>query len=133
MSQYQLFDTIKLKEDVPLETGSIASAGTSGAIVEIFKDGKAYLVELFGNWVTATTNGDFVASSADHPDAFMETIGLEIVEPHQIYLVTPAYETMGARAQLLALMEELPEETLKEVANFAEFLKQKQTLLKKVS
>ena len=35
----------------------------------------------------------------------------------------PARETIGVRAELLALMEELPEETLEEVLNFAEFLK----------
>lgn len=46
---------------------------------------------------------------------------------NQIHLVTPARETVGVRAQWLALMKELSEDTLDEVRNFAEFLKQKRT------
>ena len=127
MSQFQLFDSVKLKESIPLENGGSAPIGTAGAIVEVFKDGEAYLVELFGRWVTAAADSDFINSSPDEPDAFMETIGIETIAPHQISLVTPASETVGVRAQLLALIEELPEDTLEEVRNFAEFLKQKRT------
>ena len=57
----------------------------------------------------------------------METIGVETLSPGQIRLVTPAREAVGVRALLLALVDELPETTLEEVRNFAEFLKQKCT------
>jgi hypothetical protein len=133
MSQFQLFDSVKLKEAIRLEDGGTAPAGTTGAIVEVFQDGEAYLVELFGRWVTSEVNSDFIESNPDEPESFMETIGIETVAPHQIHLVTPARETVGVRAQLLALMEELPEDTLEEVINFAEFLKQKQTQTTKIS
>lgn len=133
MSKFQLFDSVKLKEDIALEDGNTASTGTVGAIVEVFNDGEAYMVELFGRWVTADPGDDFVDSSADDPESFMESIGVETVRPDQIYLVIPAHETVGVRAELLALMEELPEEVLEEVRNFAEFLKYKKTQAAKAS
>jgi hypothetical protein len=40
-------------------------------------------------------------------------------------LLRPASETVGIRAQLLALIEELSDPLLQEIADFAEFLKQK--------
>lgn len=127
MSQFQLFDSVKLREEIPLEDGETAPEGCPGAIVEVFNDGEAYMVELFGRWVDLSENDEFVDSTADALDSFMETIGVETVTPHQIRLVIPASETVGVRAQLLALMDELPENTLEEVKNFAEFLKMKQT------
>ncbi|MGB3292348.1 MAG: hypothetical protein WBB01_05040 [Phormidesmis sp.] len=127
MSRFQLFDSVKLKEEIPLEEGGIAPEGCIGSIVEVFNDGEAYMVELFGEWVTDTEEGDFAPSSREAPDSFMETIGVETVTPQQIRLVTPAREAVGVRAQLLALVDELPENTLEEVKNFAEFLKQKRT------
>lgn len=126
MSQFQLFDSVKLKESIPLSEGGSAPEGTPGVIVEVFKNGEAYMVELFGGWVKADVGGDFVPSERDSPDSFMETLGVETVYPEQIRLVKPARETVGVRAQLLALMDELPETTLEEVKNFAEFLQQKQ-------
>ena len=126
MSQFQLFDSIKLKEAIPLSEGGSASEGTPGTIVEVFKHGEAYMVELFGEWVRADIGGDFVPSDRDAPDAFMETIGVETVYPQQLRLVKPARETVGVRAQLLALMDELPDDALEEVKNYAEFLQQKQ-------
>lgn len=125
MSQFQLFDSVKLREEIPLETGGTAPEGCVGSIVEVFKDGEAYMVELFGGWVTDTEEGNFAASTREAPDSFMETLGVETVAPQQIRLVTPAREAVGVRAQLLALVDELPENTLEEVKNFAEFLKQK--------
>jgi hypothetical protein len=125
MSQFQLFDSVKLKESLPLDAGEIAPQGSPGAIVEVFNDGEAYLVELFGGWVKAEVGQDFVPADRDEPQAFMSTIGVETVYPHQIHLVKPARETVGIRAQLLALMDELPEATLEEVRDFAEFLKSK--------
>ena len=126
MSQFQLFDSVKLKEPIPLDEGVTAPEGTAGAIVEVLKDGEAYMVELFGNWVRADVDGDFIPAPSSAPDSFMETIGVETVYPHQIYLVKPACETVNIRTQLLALIDELSEDTLKEVKDFAEFLKQKQ-------
>lgn len=125
MSQFQLFDSVKLKEPIALDEGSFAPEGTPGAIVEVFNNGEAYLVELFAGWVKADVVGDFVPSDRTDPDSFMETIGVETVYPHQIRLVKPAHETVGVRAQILALMDELPESTLEEIKNFAEFLQQK--------
>ncbi|MEL7522689.1 MAG: hypothetical protein AAGJ80_13930, partial [Cyanobacteria bacterium J06553_1] len=109
MSQFQLFDSVKLKEEIPIDDGKIAAVGCPGAIVEIFNDGEAYMVELFGRWVTIADNGEFIQSTPDAAESFMETVGVETVSPHQLRLVTPASETVGVRAQLLALMDELPE------------------------
>lgn len=133
MSQFQLFDAVELREEIPVEDGGTAPEGCPGAIVEVLNDGEAYMVELFGRWVTLSDNGDFANSTADTSDSFMETIGVETVTPHQIRLVVPASETVGVRAQLLALMDELPESTLEEVKNFAEFLKTKQAKTFKAS
>ena len=126
MSQFQLFDSVKLKEAIALSEGDSAPEGAPGAIVEVFNNGEAYMVELFGGWVRADVEGDFIPSDRDNPNSFMETIGVETVYPQQIRLVKPARETVGVRAQLLALMDELPESSLEEVKNFAEFLQQKQ-------
>ncbi len=126
MSQFQLFDSVKLKEPIPLDEGGTAPEGTVGAIVEVFKDGEAYMVEFFGNWIRADVHGDFIPAASSAPDSFMETIGVETVYPHQIYLVKPGRETVGIRAQLLALIDQLSEDNLEEVKDFAEFLKQKQ-------
>jgi hypothetical protein len=48
MSKFQMFDSVTLNQDIQLHSGGTAPQGTDGAIVEIFKDGEAYLVELFG-------------------------------------------------------------------------------------
>ena len=44
---FQLFDAIKLTEEIPLADGGNAAVGTVGAIVDIFNNGEAYMVELF--------------------------------------------------------------------------------------
>jgi hypothetical protein len=126
MSQFQLFDSVKLKEAILLSEGGSAPEGTPGAIVEVFNNGEAYLVELFGKWVRADVEGNFIPSDQAASDSFMETLGVETVYPQQLRLVKPARETVGIRAQLFALINELPENTLEEVKNFAEFLQQKQ-------
>ena len=126
MSQFQLFDAVKLKAEILLEDGGTAPEGCMGSIVEVFNDGEAYMVELFGEWVIDMEDGDFAPSTRKAADSFMETIGIETLFPHQIRLVTSAREAVGVRAQLLALVDELPETTLEEVRNFAEFLKGKQ-------
>jgi len=60
MSQLQPFDSVKLKEAIPLNKDGSAPEGTLGAIMEVFKNGEAYLVELFGGWVKVDVGGDFV-------------------------------------------------------------------------
>ena len=82
MSKFQLFDAVKLIEEIPLTDGGIAPLGTDGAIVEVFNNGEAYLVELFGRWVKAEVGGDFVQSTQDESLSIMETIGVETVYPH---------------------------------------------------
>ena len=98
MSKFQLFDGVKLTEDIPLTDDGIAPIGTVGAIVEVLKDGEAYLVELFGDWVKYDEQGNFVSATQTEKGAFMETIGVEIVSPHQLMLTIPAKETMKVLA-----------------------------------
>jgi hypothetical protein len=128
MSQFQLFDTVKLKESISLSDGGSAPLGTSGAIVEIFKDGEAFMVELFGGWVREDKQGSFVPTARSEKGAFVETIGVETVRPDQLQLIKPARETMGARGHLATIVEDLPEELVAEVRDFAEFLAQKQQI-----
>ncbi|WP_416675772.1 DUF2281 domain-containing protein [Egbenema bharatensis] len=135
MSQFQLFDVVQLIEEIPLSGDftnaavqpDFAPVGTRGAIVEMFNDGEAYLVELFGGWTKAGIEADeLISAEPDDPQAFRETIGVETVYPHQLRLVKPAKETMGARGHLVSILEDLPEELIAEVRDFAEFLQQKQ-------
>lgn len=126
MSQFQIFDAVKLTSEIPLEDGGTAPEGCMGSIVEVFNDGEAYMVELFGGWVVDKADGDFAPSNREAIDSFMETIGVETLSPHQIRLVTPAREAVGVRAQILAMVDELPETMLEEVRNFVESLQGKQ-------
>ncbi len=124
--QFQLFDSVKLTEEIPLTDGGTAAVGTVGAIVEVFNDGKAYMVELFGGWVKYDEQENFVPASQSEKGSFMETIGVETVYSQQLQLVKPASETVGVRAQLLSVLDDLPEDLLAEVKIFADFLRQKQ-------
>lgn len=126
MSKFQLFDAVNLTEAVTLADGGVAPPETAGAIVEVFKNGEAYLVELFGGWVKAEVGGDFVPATQDQPESFMETIGVETVYPHQLQLVKSASEMMGIREHLLSVLNNLPDELVAEVCDFAEFLQEKQ-------
>jgi hypothetical protein len=74
MSKFQMFDSVTLNQDIQLYAGGIAPQGTDGAIVEIFKDGEAYLVELFGGWSKLTTEGNMIEASQDDPEAFRDTL-----------------------------------------------------------
>ena len=94
MSKFQLFDGVRLREDIPLIDGGIAPIVTVGTIVEILKNGEAYLVELFGDWVKYDEQGNFVCATQTEKGAFLETIGVEIVYPHQLVLTFPAKQTM---------------------------------------
>ena len=97
MSQFKLFDSVKLKDSLILDTGETIPEDSLGAIVEIFNDGEAYMVELFGGWVKAEGGKDFSPTDRDDPESFMETIGVETLYPHQIILVNSA-KMMGTRA-----------------------------------
>ena len=125
MSEFQLFDSIKLTEALSLETGVTAPIGSPGAVVEMFNNGEAYLVELFGGWVMAEVGKDFSPADQNNPNSFMETIGFATVYPYQIDLVKSVGEINGIRSQLLALMDELSEAKLEKVRDFAESLKSK--------
>jgi len=121
-----LFDTVKLTEAIPLTDGGIARAGTVGAIVEVFNEGEAYLVELFGDsWVKYDEQGSFEPSSPQVRGAFREPMGVETIYPHQLQLVKPARETVSVRAHLLTLLEKLSEEKLTQVRDFTESLLKK--------
>jgi hypothetical protein len=126
MSQFQLFDGVKLTTEISLTDGGIAPIDSIRAIVEVLKDGEAYMVEIFGNWVKYDDRGNFIPAIKEEKGAFMETLGVEIVYPHYLVLTVPARETMGARAYLESLLDSLSAENLIEVRDFAEFLTQKQ-------
>lgn len=123
--QYKLFDSVRLTQVIPLTDGGVAEAGTVGAIVEVLEEGEAYLVELFGGWVRYDELENFVPAVSQEQGTFRETIGVETVARKQLELVQPARETVSVRAHLLSLLDELPEEKLAEVRDFAEFLQQK--------
>lgn len=125
--KYKLFDTVKLKEAISLSDGGMAAVGTVGAIVEVFNDGEAYLVELFGRWVKYDEQENFVSATPDEKGSFMETIGVETVYPHQLELLEKASTTVNVRGHLLSLLDELSEEKVAQVRDFAEFLQQKKT------
>jgi hypothetical protein len=126
MTKLQLFDSVRLRETVILAEGEVVPAGTRGAVVELLADGEATMVELFGDWVKVDSKGNLVPASADDPEAFAETLGVVTVPLGQIELLSPAEKTTGAKTHLLAIVEDLPEQAVVEVADFAEFLRQKQ-------
>ncbi len=126
MMKFQMFDSVKLREEIPLADGGMAPLGTLGVIVEAFNDGEAYLVELFGDWVKYNAQENFVPAQREDAGSFLETIGVETVYPQQLQLVAPAQEIVGARARLAAVLDALPENLLAEVQDFAEFLQLKQ-------
>jgi hypothetical protein len=66
-----------------------------------------------------------VDSSALDTLAFRETLDVVTVTPEQIKLVKPATETVGAEVQLLTIVEQLPQEMVAEVVDFAQFLQEK--------
>lgn len=123
---FQLFDGVKLIEEIPLIDGGVASVGTVGAIVEVLNNGEAYIVELFGGWVKYDDGDNFIPATPDDPEAFRETIGVETLYTHQLILAVSARETMGVREHLGVVLDNLSEDLLAEVRDFAEFLHQKQ-------
>lgn len=124
MSKYQLFDSVVLLEPVTLFDGAVAPMGSNGAIVEVYNDGEAYEVEIFGNWVKQADNGELIANQqADAPDVFMETLGVATLYPQQVMRRLTKHEE-----RLLEIIHKLPEERLAQVVDFAEFLSQKEAV-----
>ena len=130
MTRFELFDSVKLTEAIALTDGGTAPLGTLGAVVEVFREGEAYMVELFGDWVRYDAAENFVPANRQDAESFLETIAVEMVYPHQLQLVKPVEETVGVRARLSAVLDELSEDLLAEVQDFAEFLLQKQQRVK---
>ena len=123
MKPFNLFDTVKTIEVIPLANGNIAPIDTIGVIVEIYNGGEAYEVELFGDWVEYNQEGELIISYSNSSNAFVETIAVITLYPPQISFVKPARETVGIRAQLLGVLDELSEEKLNQVKDFAETLR----------
>ena len=123
--KFELFDAVELKESATLSEGQIVPAGVHGAIVEVFDQGEAYLVELFGEWVKTDQQGERALAQQQERDAFVETLGVALLYPQQLRLVQPAQKTVDDRVRLYNALEELSENLVKEVADFAEFLQQK--------
>lgn len=125
MNHYRLFDSVKLKETITLSNGEIVKAETIGAIVEVFNQGEAYLIELFGKWVKYDEKGNFIPALPQEKGAFQETIEIETVYPHQIELIQKASDNISVRGHLLSLIDELSAEKVAEVRDFAESLLEK--------
>ncbi len=79
---------------IAFEEGGSALEGTPGTIVEVFENGEAFMVELFGGWVKTDESGDFIPAAPDESGVFMETLGRETVSLHQLLLVKSAREVM---------------------------------------
>lgn len=92
--RFNLFDTVRLKKSFDLGDGVRVPAGTLGSIVEVLNKGEAYLVECFGSWVKYDVEENFVPASREDPEAFIETLGIELLFPPQIELLKPADEAV---------------------------------------
>jgi hypothetical protein len=123
MNNFNLFDAVKLNQEIKTYQGRLIPKDTIGNVVEIYNDGEAYEIELFGNWIEYDTQGNIIPSDSHSPHAFIETIAVETLYPWQITLVKTASQTVGMRAQLLAILDELSEEKLGQVRDFVETLR----------
>lgn len=123
--KFQLFDNIRLIEEIALSDGGSIPKETSGTIVEIFNNGEAYLVEFFGNWVKYNADGNFIPADKNDKNSFMETLRVETVYENQIILTVSARELMGVKEHLIAMLETFPEDLILQVRDFAEFLPQR--------
>ena len=123
MNHLNLFDTVKLTQNITTHQGDNIPQNTVGTIVEVHHEGEAYEVELFGNWVEYDSQGNIIPSNIESPHTFMKTIAVETLYPQQITLIKTASQTVGIRAQLLAILDELSEEKLNQVRDFAETLR----------
>jgi hypothetical protein len=95
MEQFELFDQVQLTEAISLcgemsnalEPLTVAPVGTTGTIVEVLDPDEAFLVELFGDWVSLEDEAGLKRSTHDNPTAFRETLGVEVVKATQMNLL----------------------------------------------
>ncbi len=131
MEQFELFDQVQLVEAIALsgemsnalEPLEMAPVGTTGTIVEVLDPGEAFLVELFGDWVSLEDGAGLVRATHDNPTAFRETLGVEVVKAAQMNLL---HRPSAVKGDLFRLLDEMPETLLAEVQAFAEFLQHRQ-------
>lgn len=131
MEQFERFDQIQLVEAIPLsgemsnalDPLEIAPVGTLGTIVEVLEPGEAFLVELFGDWVSMEDGVGLVRATPGNPTAFRETLGVEVVKAAQMNLL---HRPSAVKGDLFRLLDEMPETLLAEVQTFAEFLQHRQ-------
>lgn len=136
MEQFNLLDRVRLLEPIML-TGDFnntltaqdkAATGTVGTIVEVLEPGRAFLVELFGNWVKLEDAQGLQRAGAEEEGAFRETLGVEVVRSYQIALLN---RSNVVKVGLFRLLDEMPAELLEEVQTFAEFLRYRQQSMDK--
>ena len=134
MMQFSLFDQIQLAQPIDLKSGfsnalsemDVAPVGTLGTIVEVLSSGQAFLVELFGDWVKLRDPEGLMRAKEEDKEAFRETIGVEVVYPHQMVL---RHRSNPVKASLFQLLDEMPENLLEEVQTFAESLRHEQGVI----
>ncbi len=132
MEQFELFDQVQLTEAISLsgemsnalELLAVAPGGTMGTIVEVLEPGEAFLVELFGGWVSLEEGAGLVRSTPEHPTAFRETLGVEVMKAAQMKLL---HRPSTIKGDLFRLLDAMPESLLAEVQDFAKFLQQRTT------
>lgn len=126
--QFNLFDQVQLVQPIDLQSDfsnaldeiDVAPVGTPGTIVEVLSVGEAFLVELFGDWVKVKDPDGLMRAKREEEGAFRETIGVEVVYPQQMIL---QHRANAAKVNLFQLLDEMPENLLKEVQTFAESLR----------
>jgi hypothetical protein len=114
---FNLLDPVQLTEAIPLssdmgnalELPAAAPIGTVGTMVEVLELGEAFLVELFGNWVTLQEPAGLVRVEADTPGAFRQTLGVEVVRTDQMQLVAHANPI---KLDLYRLLDDMPDTLL---------------------
>ena len=131
MEHFELFDQVQLTEAISLcgemsnalEPLTVAPVGTTGTIVEVLDPDEAFLVELFGDWVSLEDEAGLKRSTHDNPTAFRETLGVEVVKATQMNLL---HRPSAIKGNLFRLLDNMPESLLAEVQTFAEFLQHRQ-------
>jgi hypothetical protein len=91
--------------------------------VEVLDPDEAFLVELFGDWVSLEDEAGLKRSTHDNPTAFRETLGVEVVKATQMNLL---HRPSAIKGNLFRLLDNMPESLLAEVQTFAEFLQHRQ-------
>lgn len=127
MEQFHELDQVQLREAIPLsgdmsnalEPAEAVPAGTVGTIVEVLDPGQVFLGELSGYWVKLQDPEGLCRAEAEEEAAFRETLGVEVVYPQQMTLLSRRRDT---KVDLFRLLDDMPEELPDEVQTFAEFL-----------